>query len=117
MVDQNTLSYPAILAYAWRMKPNTYYRNLSKTERDAYAKRAGTSVRTLEAFLTASGVFRKRPRDRLILAIVNESNGQITLDEAIEYFFSQPIKTLAADIEIKPAMGGVELKGFDRADK
>lgn len=79
------------------MKPTTYYQSLSVSEKVEYAIRAGTTIRHMQSMFTPAG-FRKRPRDRLIIGIVDASNGAISLDEAIDYFLVAPVRKLAAEL-------------------
>ena len=99
------------------MKPDEYYQSLSKTQRNSYAIQAGTTLNYLVAHVFRNPAPMRRPSNRLLIGLARASNGNVTLDEAIDYFLVQPVKSLAADIEVKPATGLVELKGFDKDDK
>lgn len=44
--------------------------------------------------------FKKRPRDRLIVGLVEASDGAVSLDEAIDYFLVQPVLKLAAELGV-----------------
>lgn len=103
------------------MNPESYYRSLSKAQRIEWATQAGTTLRYVQSMFVAKGS-RKRPRDRLIIGLVNASEGQVGLGEAIDYFLIQPVRKLAAELEssqhhVTAKQVAAELKGFDGADK
>ncbi len=63
-----------------------YYRSLDRSEREAYAVRAGTTVGYLENHLVYA---RKMPRRDLIERLANATEGAVSLDEIIEHFFKR----------------------------
>lgn len=66
------------------MKLKTFYRQLPRAEREAYAKRAGTTVNYLENHLIPA---RKMPRRDLMERLAAASNGEVSLDDVIQHFF------------------------------
>lgn len=101
------------------MKPEIFYRSLSRNQRTVWAERAGTTFRHVQSMFGATG-FRKRPRDRLIVGLVEASDGAVSLDEAIDYFLVQPVRKLAAELgqcsqnELMPPESALEMKALDR---
>ena len=76
-----------------------YFQTLDEAGKQAFADKVGTSVGYLRAhILSAKGGFRKRPKDELIVRLVMASEGQVSLDEAIDYFLVSPVKKLAAEL-------------------
>lgn len=94
----------------------TYFRKLSDSDKKTFAAKAGTTVGYLSAHVLGLKV-RKKPKDELIIRLVAAANGNVTLDEAIDYFLVQPVKSLAAEHEVRPAMDEAEVKGFDKDNK
>ena len=79
------------------MSPIDYYTSLSTEERAAYAKRAGCSIHHYQLnFFRVNGGPKKIPRQELLINLCRESEGNVSLDDAIDYFYIQPIKALAA---------------------
>lgn len=61
----------------------TYYRSLSKKQREAYAKRAKTSTGYIELLLTKNRTPRKQTMERLAKA----SRGACSYEVIVDYFF------------------------------
>lgn len=78
------------------MKPLDYYSTLNREQRHAYAEAAGTTLKYLRAHVFRMSGPTRIPSNRLIIGLVQASNGQVTLDEAIDYFLVQPIHRLAS---------------------
>ena len=85
--------------YHWYMKPNDYYKTLSKAQRRTYAAKAGTTINYLVAHVFRESRPMRRPSNSLLVGLVKASEGHISLDEAIDYFLVQPVKKLAAELE------------------
>ena len=73
------------------MNPFDYYKTLSKDQRRAYAEQAGTTLNYLAVHVFRSGGQIRRPSNGLLIGLVNASDGQVSLDEAINYFLVQPV--------------------------
>lgn len=90
------------------MNAFTYFENLSKLQREAFAKKAGTTIAYARAHLFSRNGPRKTPSHKLVVSLAAASEGHVSLDEAIDYFHIQPIKALAKEMqgdllpEIKP---------------
>lgn len=80
------------------MKPDDFFQSLTRKEKEAYAVRAGTTLRNAYAYFAPSGI-RKSPRHQLIVGFAMASDGNVSLDDSIEYFLIQPVKKLAAERE------------------
>lgn len=81
------------------MKPNDYFLSLTEQERDAYAVRAKCSIHHMRNNLFKQrGGSRKQPRPELLVNLAMASEGQVSLDEAIEYFLVEPVRKLAAEL-------------------
>lgn len=70
------------------MRFRDYYLSLSAEEREAYATRAGTTVKYLPQ-LTNERPF-KVPKDDLLRRLAEASEGNVSLEEVLSHFFSQP---------------------------
>lgn len=65
------------------MKLAEYIKSLSPKEREAYARRCGTTPSYLRIHILAA---RKEPRRPLREALARESEGNVTLEEVLEHF-------------------------------
>ncbi len=81
------------------MEPITYYKSLSVAEREKYAARANTTLMYLVSHIFRNKGNTRTPKHELLVKLAFASEGQVTLDEAIDYFHVQPIKALAAEME------------------
>lgn len=66
-------------------------------EKKAYAERAGTTIRYAQKVFAPGGVGFQL-RSGLVISFAEASDGQVTLDEAIDYFLVQPVRKLAAEM-------------------
>ncbi|RVU83852.1 hypothetical protein EOL70_13570 [Leucothrix sargassi] len=103
------------------MKPIDYYISLSTEEKEKYAERAGCSIHhfKLNLFRVKGGV-KKTPKHELLINLALASEGNVTIDEAIEYFHAQPIKVLAKEMgfdDIKPVRGQLEMNITNKPEK
>lgn len=78
------------------MKPDTYFASLHYNQQPVYADKAGTTAAYLRCH-----IFRKKGRSRnpgfeIIVGLAEASEGQVTLEEAIQYFLVDPVLRLAA---------------------
>ena len=81
------------------MKPNDYFLSLTEQERADYAVRAKCSIHHMRNNLfKQSGESRKQPRPELLVSLAMASEGQVSLDEAIDYFLVSPVRKLAAEL-------------------
>ena len=81
------------------MKPVNYYTSLTTKERSQYAERSGCSIHHFHNLFRVRGGAKKIPRPELLVNLCLASEGNVSLDEAIDYFHIQPIKALAADMQ------------------
>lgn len=81
------------------MKPIDYYRMLSKAQRRIYAAKAGTTLNYLVAHVFRESSPMRRPSNRLLVGLVKASDGNISIDEAIDYFLVQPVKKLVNELD------------------
>lgn len=65
------------------MKLGDYIRSLPPHERDAYARRCGTTPAYLNIHILHS---RKEPRRALREALARESGGAVSIQEVLEHF-------------------------------
>ena len=65
------------------MKLGEYIRSLSPVERDAYARRCGTTSKYLNIHILHS---RKEPRKALRESLARESEGNVSINEVLEHF-------------------------------
>jgi hypothetical protein len=68
----------------------TYFRSLAPAEQECFAARAGTTVAYIRCHL-ASNPPRKIPRTKLLDGLVSASNGALTRDSLLAYFYSQSV--------------------------
>lgn len=86
----------------------TYYKSLTVAEREQYAARAKTTLMYLVSHIFRMKGSTRTPKPELLINLAIASEGQVSLDEAIDYFHVQPIKALAKEMqgdllpEIKP---------------
>lgn len=105
----------------FRMKPIDYYISLSTEEKEQYAERAGCSIHhfKLNLFRVKGGV-KKTPKHELLINLALASEGNVTIDEAIEYFHAQPIRLLAKEMgvsDIKAGRGQLEMSIMNEPEK
>ncbi len=67
-----------------------YFCGLTPLERDAYADRAGTTVRYIQCHLITR---RKIPRPRSMQKLAAASEDSVSLDELLAYFYKADNKT------------------------
>lgn len=91
------------------MKPIDYFYSLSQQERQLYARRAGCSFPHLK-----HNVFRKRgvlktPRNDLLIRLVIASEGAFSIDDAVKYFFIDPLHQYMNEIGLNSLItkGGI----------
>jgi hypothetical protein len=77
------------------MKPNDYYKTLTRDQRIAYAAKAGTTLNYLVAHVFRGESAMRRPSNNLLIGLAVASDGAVSLDEAIDYFLVEPVKQLA----------------------
>jgi hypothetical protein len=70
------------------MKFKDFYRSLDRSDREDYAKRAGTTTNYIEIHLMASRPLRKIPRTPLMKALVDEARGACSLEDLLKHFYS-----------------------------
>ena len=75
------------------MKFNEFIASKSDDDLQAYAQRCGTTVFYLKNQLKNA---YKTPRNRLLNALWQESNGELSRDEVMQHFFPPPSEQLAA---------------------
>lgn len=68
-----------------------WYKELSTADREAYARRADTTVRYIETHLIAPEARRKVPRRDLMTRLIAASNGALSFPELAAYFYGQPM--------------------------
>jgi hypothetical protein len=103
------------------MKPIDYYISLTTEEREKYAERAGCSIHhfKLNVFRVKGGV-KKTPKHELLINLALASKGNVTINEAIEYFHIQPIKALAKEMgvdDIRAVRGQLEMNITNKPEK
>lgn len=81
------------------MEPMTYYKSLTTDERKQYAARAKTTLMYLVSHIFRMKGSTRTPKPELLINLSLASEGNVSLDEAIDYFHVQPIKALAAEME------------------
>ena len=91
---------------------------MTKEEQIAHATLAGCSVHHLVNNLYRRAGPLKQPRPELLIGLVGAWKGQVSLDEAIDYFLVQPVRKLAAELESSQGQGMTsddagEVKGFN----
>lgn len=64
-----------------------YWRGLSKDERQAYASRAGTTVKYIETHLIGVPP-RKIPRQNLMGGLAKASRGRVSQEDLLRHFYS-----------------------------
>lgn len=64
-----------------------YFSRLSEAERDAYAKRAGTDANYIKTHLIAPRSRRKIPRPKLMQGLAEASDGALTQQDLLAYFY------------------------------
>lgn len=79
------------------MKPDAYFGSLKYEQQSVYAQQAGTTAGYLR-----SHIFRKKGRSRnpsfeIIVGLVSASEGQVSLEEAIQYFLVDPVVRIAEE--------------------
>lgn len=81
-----------------------FFMGMSQPEREAYAARAGTSHKYIfVAFASVkSGKPRKVPKPDLLRALVDASDGRISMAEALEYFGFTTLDELRAFFSANP---------------
>ena len=79
------------------MKPLEYFLSLGRDDQRDYASRAGTSWGYLRLHIFTKGGFKKRPKDQLLVDLVIESEGHISLEEAKQYFYDDRVDQLYKD--------------------
>lgn len=104
------------------MKPDNYYRSLSKSQRTSYAEKAGTTLNYLVAHVFRDKGPMRRPSNSLLIGLANASEGQVSLDEAIDYFLVAPVRKLADEMsastyEHRCEQPGSEREGFDTGEE
>ncbi len=70
--------------YLSRMDFKQYFYGLTPLERDAYARRAGTTARYIQCHLIGKA---KIPRPRLMGELAAASGKHVTLEELLLYFY------------------------------
>jgi hypothetical protein len=68
-----------------------YFNSLSKEERDAYGRRAKTSAGYIRTHLVAPPSRRRVPRPALMRRLAEASNGAVTYEELLAYFYGEEI--------------------------
>ena len=81
------------------MKPNTYYSSLSLDQRERYAQKAGTTLKYLKAHVFRLNGPTRTPGFDLLIKLALASDGNVSLDEALEYFYIEPVKAKALIIK------------------
>lgn len=81
------------------MKPITYYQNLTVAQRRAYAERAGTTLMYLVSHIYRLKGSTRIPKHELLINLAIASEGEVSIDEAIDYFHVRPIKALYAEMQ------------------
>lgn len=81
------------------MNPFAYYQTLNKKEKENYASRSGSTFGYLNTHVFSRSGPRKRIGNELVVSFHIESEGNVSLDEAIDYFLVQPVKKLAKEIQ------------------
>lgn len=66
-----------------------FYDSLKTEQRAAFAKRAGTTPLYIETHLIAPVGRRVMPRKKRIFAFVKASEGKLTLDDVLAYFYER----------------------------
>ncbi len=80
------------------MNPVDYYNNLTVGEKRSYAERAGTTLNYLRAHIfRADGKLTRTTSLQMVIRLTEASKGNVSLDEAVDYFLVQPVKKLAAE--------------------
>lgn len=77
-----------------------YFWNLSDDEQKLYAKRAGCSIHHLINNIYRRAGPLKQPRPELLVRLVLASEGNISLNEAIQYFLVEPVKFQATEMGV-----------------
>lgn len=68
------------------MKWRTYYQNLTREQREAYAADAGTTTGHIENHLMTR---RKIPRKELMSSLAEATSGQCSLMELLSHFYEE----------------------------
>ena len=95
---------------------------MNREAQEAYANRAGCSIHHLVNNVYRRAGPRKLPRPELLIGLVKASDGQVSLDEAIDYFLVQPVRKLADEMsastyEHRCEQPGSEREGFDTGEE
>lgn len=69
------------------MKYRDYFQGLNPRQRDAYARRAATSVGYIQTHLMSTPP-RKVPRRELLRALASATQGRCSLEEVLAHFYS-----------------------------
>ena len=66
------------------MNFKTYFRNLAREDREAYAVKAGTSANYIDNHLVSKN---KIPRKKLMESLAAASNGKLSYSDIVDYFY------------------------------
>jgi hypothetical protein len=72
----------------------TFWRGLSQAQRQEFAASVGTTYQYIDNHLIHK---RKQPRKELIRNLANSSNGALTYEGLVSFFFAEP--TVAAQLD------------------
>ena len=64
-----------------------YYKSLTPPQREAYAKKAGTTANYIRVHIIAPDYRRKIPRLELMRGLAKASKKNVTLPELVSYFY------------------------------
>ena len=85
------------------MTPLIYYKRLSTNAKKRYAQRADCSHNYMQQKLMNGKGVMKIPRVDLVVRLAHASQGNVSLDESIDYFLVSPCKKLAKELEKLPS--------------
>lgn len=83
-----------------------YFYGLSNAEREAFAYRAGTTVRYIQCHLVNR---RKVPRRRSLFNLASASKGQVTLNDLLAHFYQPDAREVhrPSIISLVPTCSGI----------
>jgi len=77
------------------MKPEEYWKSLTTREKETYAVRAGSSFNYLNKHIFKPSGRSRNPKPNLIIRLASASEGNVSLEDAINFFLVDPVKELA----------------------
>ena len=81
------------------MKPDTYFWKKLETQKDreAFCLSAGSTYNYVSKHILRKKGATRTPRKEILVGIVKASQGNVSLDEAIDFFLVSPVKQFAQE--------------------